>query len=234
MKNIHVLSTENYKQDYTTMLGEVLEVVRLGQLILNKETNQLSVNKSTQWAASCDTDVLVPHHIYITSDEEIKEGDWVYYENGDLKGTHKIGNGKRPKTMVLRKIILTTDQDLINDGVQPIDDEFLEWFVKNPGCEKVEVIYSSLMKDYEYELLFPKETPQEEEQLPTKWFKTEQIETWIGESITTEGKEIKEIKGGRGKLIVMHQCGDNKEELISQLETMIYGLKEGFEYFIGN
>jgi hypothetical protein len=75
---------------------------------------------------------------------------------------------------------------------------------------------------------------QEKEQLPTKWFKTEQIETWIGESITTEGKEIKEIKGGRGKLIVMHQCGENKEELISQLETMIYGLKEGFEYFVGN
>jgi len=233
MKNIHVIPTENYKQDYTTMLGEVLEVVRLGQLILNKETNQLSVNKSTQWAASCDTDVLVPHHIYITSDEEIKEGDWVYYENGDLKGTHKIGNGKRPKTMVLRKIILTTDQELIKDGVQAIDDEFLEWFIKNPSCEKVEVVYSSLMKDYEYELLFPKEEPIEEK-LPTKWFKTEQISTWIGKSITritAEGESIEESKGGHGKLIVMHQCGENKEELISQLETMIYGLKAGFEDF---
>jgi hypothetical protein len=38
-----------------------------------------------------------------------------------------------------KKIILTTDQDLINDGVQAIDDEFLEWFVKNPSCESVEV-----------------------------------------------------------------------------------------------
>jgi hypothetical protein len=36
------------------------------------------------------------------------------------------------------KIILTTDQDLIKDGVQAIDDEFLEWFVKNPSCEEVE------------------------------------------------------------------------------------------------
>jgi hypothetical protein len=38
-----------------------------------------------------------------------------------------------------KKIILTTDQDLIKDGVQAIDDEFLEWFVKNPSCEFVEV-----------------------------------------------------------------------------------------------
>ena len=38
-----------------------------------------------------------------------------------------------------KKIILTTDQDLIKDGVQAIDDEFLEWFVQNPSCESVEV-----------------------------------------------------------------------------------------------
>jgi hypothetical protein len=75
---------------------------------------------------------------------------------------------------------------------------------------------------------------QAEEQLPTKWFKTEQISTWIGKSITritAEGESIDESEGGHGKLIVMHQCGDNKEELISQLETMIYGLKAGFEDF---
>ena len=49
---------------------------------------------------------------------------------------------------------------------------------------------------------------QEEEQLPTKWFKTEQISTWIGKSITritTEGESIDESEGGHGKLIVMHQ-----------------------------
>jgi hypothetical protein len=38
-----------------------------------------------------------------------------------------------------RKIILTTDGDLIKDGVQSIDDEFLEWFVKNPSCEEAKV-----------------------------------------------------------------------------------------------
>ena len=37
------------------------------------------------------------------------------------------------------KIILTTDTKLIADGVQSINDDFLEWFVKNPSCESVEV-----------------------------------------------------------------------------------------------
>ena len=67
--------------------------------------------------------------------------------------------------------------------------------------------------------------------LPTRWFKTEQISTWIGESITTEGKNIDEIEGGHGILIVTHQCGDNKTELVSQLKTMIYGLEKGFNEF---
>ncbi len=37
------------------------------------------------------------------------------------------------------KIILTTNNLLIKDGVQAIGDEFLEWFVKNPSCEFVNV-----------------------------------------------------------------------------------------------
>ena len=39
----------------------------------------------------------------------------------------------------LTKIILTIDTDLIKDGVQETPDEFLEWFVKNPSCEEVDV-----------------------------------------------------------------------------------------------
>lgn len=237
MKNIHVLPTENYKQDYTTMRGEVVEVIRVGQIILNKKTNELSVNKNPQWAASCDTDILVPHHIYITSDEEIKKDDWFLDIISNTIHQAKQGTGV---FNTRKKIILTTDQDLIKDGVQPIDDEFLEWFIKNPSCETVEIENGwGLEIDIEtpyYKIIIPEEQTSEEE-LPTKWFKTEQIETWIGESITritTQGESIDETKGGRGKLIVMHQCGDNKEELISQLETMIYGLKEGFEYFVGN
>lgn len=100
-------------------------------------------------------------NIYITSDEEIKDGYYV-----DL--THKIimksvfytSSDKNCK-----KIILTTDVDLIKDGVQEIDNEFLEWFVKNPSCEEVTV--TNLYGDfnpikYEYKIIIPKEEPKQE------------------------------------------------------------------------
>jgi hypothetical protein len=86
-------------------------------------------------------------NIYITSDEDIKEGDWIIH-NVEV---YKVTKSKESyisveglnhidiRTDLCKKIILTTDQDLIKDGVQAIDDEFLEWFVKNPSCEGVEI-----------------------------------------------------------------------------------------------
>jgi hypothetical protein len=83
----------------------------------------------------------VPQHIYITSDEEIKEGDWYYLPR--TNSVHKCIEATElnlERRLGVAKIILTTDQDLIADGVQSIDDEFLEWFVKNSSCEFVEIL----------------------------------------------------------------------------------------------
>jgi len=74
-------------------------------------------------------------NIYITSDEEIKVRDWFYLDDAIIIAKYiSVKPVKEAK-----KIILTTDPDLIKDGVQVIDDEFLEWFVKNPSCEEIEV-----------------------------------------------------------------------------------------------
>jgi hypothetical protein len=100
-------------------------------------------------------------NLYITSDEEIKEGDWCYSE---MDGIGKwcgpiLTHEQQPK-----KIILTTDQDLIKDGVQAIDEEFLEWFVKNPSCEfvewsseKIEGSFDGKNWKYKYGTIIPKE-----------------------------------------------------------------------------
>jgi hypothetical protein len=78
--------------------------------------------------------------LFITSDEEIKEDEYYlswqdYFSPPNfvvyVKSSGVNGDGK--------KIILTTDQDLIKDGVQAIDDTFLKWFVKNPNCKKIEI-----------------------------------------------------------------------------------------------
>ena len=79
----------------------------------------------------------IRENIYITNDEEIKEGDWMIRGNEQpIKVTKDFfwDFGVR-----YYKIILTTDQDLIKDGVQAIDDEFLEWFIKNPNCKEVDI-----------------------------------------------------------------------------------------------
>jgi len=128
MKNIHVLPTDKPSRLYYTisMNGYVLHLSEAPKI------------KSSQ---------LRPQHIYITSsDEEIKEGDYYLpFSKSIVKKTTKYGEIEKSKTSMdfsldyLKKIILTTDQDLIKDGIQAIDDEFLEWIVKNPSCEEVEV-----------------------------------------------------------------------------------------------
>ena len=110
-------------------------------------------------------------HIYIISDEEIKEGEW-YENNGVIfKADDVFDEGNNPNNSNPRvtdfnnKIILTTDQDLIKDGVQSISNEFLEWFVKNPSCEEVEVgyRYSFYAGQYltHYKIMIPKEEPKQ-------------------------------------------------------------------------
>ena len=91
-------------------------------------------------------------NLYITSDEEIKEDfkGW-FIGQGEFEkkcvDTTIINNelylidwlGNTDRVIWCKKIILTTDQELINDGVQSIDNEFLEWFINNPSCESVEI-----------------------------------------------------------------------------------------------
>ena len=94
-------------------------------------------DKPSNYVTSYMEKEMQRHNIYITNSEEIKEGDWVI----NLKS-----NGIYPIFILNevvdyeKKITLTTDQDLIKDGVQAMNDEFLEWFIKNPSCEEVEII----------------------------------------------------------------------------------------------
>ena len=108
MKNIHLLPTDKSRL-----------YIHQGKLYDNKKTMHIPDG------------VQIPHHIYITEDSEIKEGDWIIWNK-------KIVKAIDTAYYSAKKIILTTDRDLIADGVQSIEDTFLEWFVKNPSCEKVE------------------------------------------------------------------------------------------------
>lgn len=96
---------------------------------------------------------LIDNQIYITSDEEIKIGDY-YLCKLSMKPLKCIGD-EYFNNVDEKKIILTDNKDLIADGVHTIDAEFVDWFFDNPNCEYVEVTNEKIMigwePDYSYE-----------------------------------------------------------------------------------
>ena len=117
MKNLHLLPTEKPSRLHLKSDG----------FYLTKEENSF-------------IPYSYPQDIYITSDEEIKKvkqhkGKW-HLEKGKILNWFP---NYLTDLSECKLVILTTDPDLINDGVQAIPDEFLEWFVKNPSCEFVEI-----------------------------------------------------------------------------------------------
>ena len=73
-----------------------------------------------------------------------------HHEKTWIKWGEAIYKANKKYMPPFKKIILTTDQDLIADGVQAIDDEFLEWFVKNPSCENIPIIMTTVSKESTY------------------------------------------------------------------------------------
>lgn len=96
---------------------------------------------------------FIPHYIYITSSEDIKDGDWVFDNYAKINLVQKVRrcdlDSSHYKNGSWKKIILTTDPKLIADGVQKIDNEFLEWFVKNSSCDFVKVESYKIDKEWD-------------------------------------------------------------------------------------
>jgi hypothetical protein len=87
---------------------------------------------------------VLHQYLYITSNDEIKMDDWYLDDTNSVRQAITECESYWTHRKKYQKIILTDNPDLIEDGVQAIDDEFLEWFVKNPSCEFVEISYGVL------------------------------------------------------------------------------------------
>jgi hypothetical protein len=147
MKNLHVISTDKPSRLHFD-----------GELFLSPN---YQVRKRIDYNVK-------GRNIYITSNEEIKEGVDQWYLDKFLNKPMNSGSAQYGEKQNI--IILSTDQDLIKEGVQAIDDEFLEWFVKNPSCEFIEVIelkYKSVKTNYTHFLrwgiIIPQEEPKQEQ-----------------------------------------------------------------------
>jgi hypothetical protein len=156
MKNIHMIPTH-----------------LPSRLFLNKINNKLLLDGDTY----SDLKKILPssnyQHLYITSDEVIKEGDWYIDDANQIRKSITSDKQYWAVRQDYKKIILTTDKKLITDGVQTISDEFLKWFVKNPSCEEVKVekekvilgeVLGTTYIDYNYKIIIPQEEPKQETQ----------------------------------------------------------------------
>jgi hypothetical protein len=115
MKNIFLIPTEN-----SSRLS-----IKDGVLILHRQ----------QWRKGTQ-------NIHITSDSEFVKDEYITDGIEVMKATPKLVDAQGlVDRRDWKKILMTTDQELINDGVHPIGEEFLKWFVENPTCIKVEVVY---------------------------------------------------------------------------------------------
>ena len=189
MKNVFLLPTDKPSRVYLIKSNN-----RLGLTSTNPEYME-NFGSGTQ-----------NQHIYITSDEEIKEGD-CFLEKAGRQFPIKW-DGKEKLNFHCKKIILTTDQDLIDLGVQSIDDEFLQWYIKNPSCEEVD--YCNWNEYY-------KITPKEETKLKNICIK-------CGVDLyATEGRFTCQQSECRGIIVskeTLQEWADNEERKRHLIEIM--------------
>ena len=131
MKNVHLLQTETYP----------------AKLQLDRDYGTLTILDEPCIVNGQD---FVGANLYITSNEEIQIDEWCFEiynrestavaprfidENNNTWWLRQINMSVSADDANCKKIILTTDQNLIKDGVQALDDEFLNWFIKNQKRE---------------------------------------------------------------------------------------------------
>jgi hypothetical protein len=219
MKNIHLLPTD-----------------KPSRLIFDKEENRLlPLQDDTVFMEY--QNLVENQNIYITSDEEIKEGDWLIVNDEDvmqMKSSYDndmsgediwVGdslNGYATYKDNCKKIILTTDQDLIADGVQAIDNKFLEWFVKNPSCELVKIIDdveclpmpNIHINKHIYKIIIPQEEPK-------------QIKCYCGHTITCDCEPLQETIEEAAENYRQPERMYSEEEVIILLQKYRYDLSSG-------
>jgi hypothetical protein len=222
MKNIHLLPTD-----------------KPSRLIYN-DANQLCYQSNKSYKNDRKWMQRKNFNIYITSDEEIKEHDWILPpSNIPVKYDGQKYKGDEP-LKCWKKIILTTDQDLIKDSIQAISDEFIELFVKNLNCERVEVKIEFIqtpdnLKDgFYYKIIIPQEEDAKEtiEEAANNWIKNTSeflsvkngfIEgaKWQAERMYSEEEVY--------KLLLKHQSDYRSSVRNSYPLTWSFDIKEWFE-----
>jgi hypothetical protein len=111
-------------------------------------------------------------------------------------------------------------------GVQAIDDEFLEWFVKNPSCESVDVQkWASLAEcGYSYHIIIPQEPKQTVEQYEQQGLEKYAYE-FQQETPEEAGKRVSELVDAMDSNMEMFSITNQIDELgyaVSNMRDIIH------------
>lgn len=124
MKNVFLLPTENKSN-----------------IVLLKENNRLyyhpmilSINPN-----------IIPQYVYITTEEKFNENEYLTDGVEVIQATPKLVEAQGlVDRREWKKIIITNDPELIENGVQKINQSFLNWLSENQSCEFVEIEFETL------------------------------------------------------------------------------------------
>lgn len=118
----------------------VILKAKRGTIALYKKTGNMA--KPNFNVGIFESDVYQPYHLYILSDDEIKAGDWIYWNNKVVKAIDTV------YTNSTKKIIATTDNSLSQTSrteiPQPSNSfiqKYIEAYNNGKPIEKVMVEY---------------------------------------------------------------------------------------------
>ena len=122
------------------------EKAKIGDIVMSKfdDIHILTKNDGKEYAKT-----VTSQHLYILSDEEIKEGDWYLVSGGvGLKiGAYK-SDGNTPINDWCKKIIATTDSSIkiVYDGKTPISENWNGYLLPQPSQSFID----KFVEEYNY------------------------------------------------------------------------------------
>ena len=195
MKNIHIIPTNN-KSNLFEWDGEL----RLGDYGWNYIESEDSV--------------CANRHLYITCDDSINCGDFHLFL---LLNKIKRADKKIHQDITEQKIILTTDPQLIKQGVQPIPDDFINWLISNP-CDYTEVkkIPTNNSKVFFYKLIVFEEAKIDEEAKSKEFWSEEQTMSFLGYNDTS----MRSLRNSKGltRYQIGHRYFYDPKEIMNLIE----------------
>jgi len=123
------------KDKATIILFPTTDMPKVGDIVRTDANNFLLLDKSYP---KSEFDKLIKFEIYILTIESIKDGDWYYHDDCIKKKVKGYQNSNG------RKIIYTTDGQLIDDNVQELSYNFVVTILDD--------LNNSTLKDLYYDL----------------------------------------------------------------------------------